>query len=276
MCPRLNNRSFPRMRHRRKLLSCNINRIILNQISQFSEAELQESVLSALKGSSASKGRENESDIEKSKREKCTFISAQEYDAAHFANWLRRPQFCSISAATRPSLWEIFSWSPVLQGCFVIYDVEGWVPIWDSSHCRTGDLRVQWHHWLLSDAEEKWTQFVFHSFPSLKPGLSMGLDLSLCPWAAASGFAYGHTQANLDEPKSINNIRRLMGNPYCISIDEKCRDIVMTPETTLALGAVRLHPSRFDKFVSLPVRSEEAKPWTSRVQPNPIQSENKC
>lgn len=105
MCSRLNNRSFPRTRHRRKPISCNINRIILNQISQFSEAELQERVLSALKGSSASKGRENESDIEKSKRKKCTFISSQEYDAAHFANWLQRPQFCSISAATRPSLW---------------------------------------------------------------------------------------------------------------------------------------------------------------------------
>ncbi len=153
MCSRLNNRSFPKTRHRRKPLSCNINRIILNQISQFSEADKECSVL----WKAASKGRENESDIEKRKRKKCTFISSQEFDAAYFANWLRRPQFCSISAATRPSLWEIYSRSPVLQGCFVIYDVEGWVPIWDSSHCRTGDLRVQWHHWLLSDAEEKWT-----------------------------------------------------------------------------------------------------------------------
>lgn len=67
-----------------------------------------------------------------------------------------------------------------------------------------------------------------------------------------------------------------MENPYRFSIDKKRRDIVVTPETTLALGAIRLHPSRFDKFVSLPVRSEEAKPWTPRVQPNPIQSENKC
>lgn len=186
----------------------------------------------------------------------------------------------SSAVFLHPSLWGIYSWSLILQGCFMIYDVERCVPIWDSSHCRTGDLRVQWHHWLLSDAEEKWTQFVFHPFPSIRPGLSMveslGLDLGLCPAAEAPGFAYGHTQANLDELKSINNIRRLMGNPYCISVDEKCRDIVMTPETTLALGTAWLHPSRFDKFVSLPVRSEEAKPWTSEVQPNPIQSESKC
>ncbi|CAM4711550.1 unnamed protein product [Leuciscus chuanchicus] len=98
----------------------------------------------------------------------------------------------------------------------MIYDVEGCVPIWDSSHCRTGDLRT-------------WAE--------LSMVESLGLDLGLCPVAEAPGFAYGHTQANLDELKSINNIRRLMGNPYCISVNEKCRDIVMTPETTLALGA---------------------------------------
>lgn len=211
--PRLNNRSFPRTRDRRKPLCYNINRIILNQISQHSEAELHESVLSALK----SRGRESERDIERVRGRNVLLSLHRNKDAAHFANWLRRPQFCSISAPTLPSLWEIYSWSLILQGCFVIYDVEGCVPIWDSSHCRTGDLRVQWHHWLLSDAEEKWTQFVFHTFPSLSPGLSivesLSLDLGLCPLAASLEFTYGHTQANLDKLKSINNIHRLMGNP---------------------------------------------------------------
>lgn len=211
--PRLNNRSFPRTRHRRKSLCYNINRIILNQISQHSEAELHESVLSALKG----RGKESERDIERVRGRNVLLSLHRNKDVAHFANWLRRPQFCSISAPTRPSLWEIYSWSLILQGCFVIYDVEGCVPIWDSSHCRTGDLRVQWHHWLLSDAEEKWTQFVFHTFPSLRPGLSivesLSLDLGLCSLAASLEFAYGHTQANLDKLKSINNIHRLMGNP---------------------------------------------------------------
>lgn len=155
---------FPRTRHRRKPLCYDINRIILNQISQHSGAELRENVLSALKG----RGRESERDIERVSGRNVLLSLHRNKDAAHFANWLRRPQFCSISALTRPSLWEIYSWSLILQGCFVIYDLEGCVPIWDSSHCRTGDLRVQWHHWLLSDAEEKWTQFVFSHFSIFK------------------------------------------------------------------------------------------------------------
>lgn len=92
--PRLNNRSFPRTRHRRKPLCYNINRIILNQISQHSVAELQESVLRALKG----RRRESERDIERIRGKNLLLSLHRNIDAVHFANWLRRPQFCSISA----------------------------------------------------------------------------------------------------------------------------------------------------------------------------------
>lgn len=74
---------------------------------------------------------------------------------AHSAAWHWSLQLHGLSESTRPSLWEMHSWTQILQGCLRIYVVEGYIPIWDPGRCRTRDLRVQWHPWLLLDTEDK-------------------------------------------------------------------------------------------------------------------------
>lgn len=253
VCPRLNNRSFPRTRHRRKPLCYNINRIILNQMH--SVAALQESVLSALNG----RGRESERDIERVRGRNVLLSLLRNIDAVHFANWLRRPKFCSISVPLTLRNIQLKS-----DSARMLHDLRrggmcshlGLQPLPDRRFTGAMTPLITFGRWGEMDTVCFSPLSIFKTWAELSMVESLGLDLGLCPVAEAPGFAYGHTEANLDELKSINNIRRLMGNPYCISVDEKCRDIVMTPETTLALGAAWLHPFRFDKFVSLPVRSE--------------------
>lgn len=120
-----------------------------------------------------------------------------------------------------------------------------------------------------------WTLRTNGQFLFLRTGLDRSWSATrLRPRAMAPGPAHGHARANLDKFKSINNIRRLMGKPYCISVEEKRRGIVVTPETTLSVRAAWLHPSRSDKFVFLCVlwRPNRGHPEFSQTQ----HSENQC
>lgn len=229
VCPRLNNRSFPRTRHWRKPLCYNINRIILNQISQHSVAALQESVLSALKG----RGRESERDIERVRGRNVLLSLHRNIDVVHFANWLRRPQFCSISVPLTLRNIQLKS-----DSARMLHDLRrggmcshlGLQPLPDRRFMGAMTPLITFGRRGEMDTVCFSPLSIFKTWAELSMVESLGLDLGLCPIAEAPGFAYEHTQANLDELKSINNIRRLMGNPYCVSPSTRNAETLSWPQ----------------------------------------------